>query len=222
MDKTAQATFLRYRLDSVAQTRAHLHLEEKRTLLFFPDGAGTLPAGESVLLELAFADTEQTRLLRGSALGSSPGEGSWLELEHQGLVSAETESGLLSRRQHRRFGADLPVDVLAGDLGFPARLQDVSLVGARVLGAGFALRPGARISLKLHEAGYPERVGPAIAVWSNRSGAGLYFDRQDAAARAGVGTLYAALQRAWQNPRSAVHRRGCCQAGLLLEPPLPG
>src|SRR5207245_887639 len=70
------ATLLRYRFDDVAQTRAHLIASERSTLLFFRDRE--LRAGTPVLVELAFRGTEQTRLLRGSALAVAAG-GTWLE-----------------------------------------------------------------------------------------------------------------------------------------------
>ena len=70
--------------------------------------------------------------------------------------------------------------------------------------------------------GYPEKVGPAVVVWCNRGGAGLYFDREDATTRSTVGTLYALLQHSWQAAREVSHARECCKAGLLIEPPLPG
>ncbi len=228
MDSDRNATLLRYRLGTVAQTRSHLHLpspgspepDARRSLFFFPAAQGLLAPGAPVLVELSFHGSEQTRLLRGAVHGEAAG-GAWLEFPRQGLVSSETESGLLSRRQHRRYGADLPVEVQLAGHSFRGRLHDVSLVGARLAGESFALKPSARVALLLRGPNLPDRVGPAIVVWSNRGGAGVYFDREDPACRASVGTLYAALQGAWQDAPEAVHPAGCCQGGLLLEPPLP-
>jgi hypothetical protein len=224
LERTAQATLLRFRLDSVAQTRAHLHRLDGRSLLFFSDPAAG-PVGEQVLVELSFHDSDQTRLLRGSVLAAVGSSGVWLAFPHQGLVSSEVDTGLLSRRQHRRFGADLSIEVLFRDFAFPGRLHDASLVGARLVGEGFALPPGSRVMMRLRPPpaarGYPELVGPGVAVWSNRSGAGLYFDREDANCRVAVGTLFAALQRSWQSSPEATHARGCCVGGFAIEPPLP-
>ena len=80
---------------------------------------------------------------------------------------------------------------------------------------------GAAAGLGEAPAGVPSIVGPATVVWANRQGAGLYFDREDAACRASVGSLYAALQQAWQRAPESTHQRGCCEAGPLLEPPPP-
>jgi hypothetical protein len=213
---------LRYRLDSVAQTQAHLRDGAGGALLFYPDGVGRLLADAQVLLELAFADTEQTRLLRGRVHATLPERGSWLALEQPGGVRAEVESGVLSRRHHRRFGADLPCELLAGDSAFAASLQDLSLVGARLRGEGFSCKPGARVQLRIAAESLPARIGPGTVIWSNKAGAGLHFDRDDAACRISVGTLYASLQGAWSGAPLAHHPRGCCQNGLLLDPPLPG
>ena len=211
------ATPLRCRFDTVAQTRAHLHAAHGGTLLFFR-GAGLPAPDAAVLVELAFRDSTQVRLLRGVNHQSMAGEGSWLRFA-EGLVMAEVETGLLARRQHRRYGADVPVEVLAGTAGpFAGRLQDLSLVGARLSGESLGFKPGTRVSLR-----FPGQadVGPATVVWANRQGAGLYFDREDPACRAWVGSLYVRLQQAWQAAPEAVHRRECCQAGMILDPPLP-
>jgi hypothetical protein len=130
----------------------------------------------------------------------------------------------LARRQHRRFGADLPVEVLSGAETHAGRLQDASLNGARLHAEGLAVKPGAQVTLRLQGGlpqPLPDKVGPAVVVWSNRQGAGLYFDREDAGCRASVGTLCAGLQRVWKDAPEAAHPRGCCQAGLLLDPPPP-
>ena len=215
------ATLLRYRFDTVAQTRAHLHAAADGTLLFFR-GGGKRPPGAQVLVELAFRDSEQVRLLRGVQARDVPGEGSWLKFA-QGQVLPEVETGLLARRQHRRYGADLPLQVLraAGDDAkgpLEGRLHDLSLVGARLAGESLGLRPGTKVALRVPGA---DNAGPATVVWANRQGAGLYFDRADPACRAWVGSLYAGLQQAWQVAPESVHPRACCQAGMILEPPLP-
>jgi len=204
------ATLLRYRFDTVAQTRAHLHAAADGTLLFFR-GGDQRPAGAQVLVELAFRDSEQVRLLRGVQARAVPGEGSWLRFA-QGLVLPEVETGLLARRQHRRYGADLPIEVLraagddpkgsratgidarpAGAAALEGRLHDLSLVGARLSGESLGLRPGTKVALRVPGA---DNTGPATVVWANRQGA-------------------------WQLAPEAVHPRACCQAGMILEPPLP-
>jgi len=224
MQARPAATLLRYRFDSVSQARAHLHIAEKRTLFFYRDGGIERRPGEPALIELAFRDSEQTRLLLGSTLETMLAEGTWLEFPHQGMVSSEVESGLLSRRQHRRLGADLPVELVVDGATFAARLHDLSLVGARLRGEGLALRPGGHVTLRplpAPLAAQPEDIGPAVVVWSNKNGAGLYFDREDAGCRAAVGTLHLALQRAWKSAFEAAHPAACCRGGALLEPPLP-
>ena len=91
------------------------------------------------------------------------------------------------------------------------------------VGERFPLKPSTRTTIRLDAApaGLPSAVGPAIVVWANRQGAGLYFDREDAACRASVGSLYAAIQQAWQRAPESVHQPGCCEAGPLLEPAVP-
>ena len=216
------ATLIRTRFDTVAQARAHLHAGPAGTLLYVRDG-GALAAGERVLVELRIRDGEQTRLLRGAQVASVHGEGSWVRFPQRGFVLGEVEPGLLARRPHRRLGADVACEVLVGSAAVAGRLLDVTLVGARLVGERFGLKPAARISIRLGEAlaGVPSIVGPATVVWANRQGAGLYFDREDAACRASVGSLYAALQQAWQRAPESTHQRGCCEAGPLLEPPPP-
>src|SRR5205814_8145997 len=73
---------LRYRFDTVAQARKHLHPMEGRQLLFFPDPFLDVRDGQSIQLELCFTGSEQTLTVRGLVHSVETGalRGAWLDL----------------------------------------------------------------------------------------------------------------------------------------------
>src|ERR671934_242763 len=64
----AKAALLRLRFASLDQLRAHLHIEDNATLLFFRDAALKLAAGATALIELVFDTSEETRVVRTTVL----------------------------------------------------------------------------------------------------------------------------------------------------------
>ncbi|TMA43831.1 MAG: hypothetical protein E6J82_05940, partial [Deltaproteobacteria bacterium] len=52
--RQAKAALLRLRFPSLVQLRAHLHVEDNATLLFFPDPALDLVPGSTALIEMVF------------------------------------------------------------------------------------------------------------------------------------------------------------------------
>ena len=73
---------MRYRFDSAAQARQHVHVLDRRQLLFFPDPFLDVRDGQPVLLELCFLHSEQTLVARGAVHSIETGalRGAWLEL----------------------------------------------------------------------------------------------------------------------------------------------
>jgi hypothetical protein len=216
-------TLLRHRFDSVEQLTAHLHVAEGRGLLFFRDPALDLAAGSSVLLELTFSTSEQTRVLRASMLVRTD-QGSWLVTPDIRFVREVHDRGLIARR-NRRLGADLPVRIRRRNgQEYLLALLDLSIGGAR-LGRGLpgSLRPGTDLELTLAfpGPGQTAALGQAKVAWVEDGEAGLLFDRASSTCRVSVGRLFQSLQKEWETARTIDHLRGCCAGGALQEPPMP-
>jgi hypothetical protein len=216
-------TLLRHRFDSVEQLTAHLHVAEGRGLLFFRDPALDLAAGSSVLLELTFSTSEQTRVLRASMLVRTD-QGSWLVTPDIRFVREVHDRGLIARR-NRRLGADLPVRIRRrnGQEHLLA-LLDLSIGGAR-LGQGLpsSIGPGTdlQVTLAFPGVGQTAALGQATVSWVEDGEAGLLFDRASSTCRVSVGRLFQSLQKEWETARTIDHLRGCCAGGALQEPPMP-
>src|SRR5205814_2122511 len=69
---------LRYRIDSPRRLREHVHLVDGAGYFFFPGAVA--PKGTLAALEIDFASTSQTAVLRGWVWARSTGGGLWLEL----------------------------------------------------------------------------------------------------------------------------------------------
>jgi hypothetical protein len=216
-------TLLRHRFDSAEQLKAHLHVAEGRGLLFFRDPALELAAGATVLLELTFATSEQTRVLRASMVVRTD-QGSWLVIPDMRFVREVHDRGLIARR-NRRLGADLPVRIRRRNgQEYLLALLDLSIGGAR-LGRGLpnSLEPGTdvEVTLACPGVGQTAALGQGKVSWVEDGEAGLLFDRASSACRVSVGRLFQSLQKEWENARTIDHLRGCCTGGALQEPPVP-
>ena len=60
--RNAKAVLLRLRFRALDQLRAHLHVEDNATLLFFRDPGLDLAAGTVALIEMVFDASEETRV----------------------------------------------------------------------------------------------------------------------------------------------------------------
>jgi hypothetical protein len=219
-----RSTLLRHRFESVEQLRAHLHDVDGRTLLFFRDPTLGLGAGASVLLELTFAMSEQTRVVRANLVSRSEGQGSWLAIANGRFARDVHDRGLIPRRC-RRLGADRPLRIRrANGSEHLVTLLDLSIAGARI-GGGLprTITQGSELDLRLasNESGLIPDLGRATVVWMDDGEAGLTFDRAVSACRVSVGRLFQALQREWEKARSVDHLSGCCAGSGLIEPPVP-
>jgi hypothetical protein len=183
-----------------------------------------IPAGGAVMLELAFANSEQTRMVRATQVARAEGQGSWLATANGHFAREVHDRGIVPRRG-RRLGADLPVRI-RGENGSDhlVTLLDLSIGGARI-GGGLpkSLVRGGTLDLSLLSppAGQPPELGPATMAWVEGGEAGLMFDRAQASCRVSVGRLFQGLQKEWETARTIDHHPGCCAGRGVLDPPLP-
>lgn len=215
---------LRQRFDSIDQLKAHLHLSDGRVLLLYRDPAFDLAGGSKVLLEISFATSEQSRVVRANVLARTDGQGSWLAIA-DGRALQEVRDGGLSERRGRRLGADLPLRIRRGGGDeYLVTLIDLSVGGARI-GGGLPrpLAPGSNLELSLVSPclGQPASVGAAAVKWVDGGEAGLLFDRSSADCRVAVNRLFQSLQQEWERVRHIHHPTGCCVRGAMLDPPRP-
>ena len=222
--RTARTALLRLRFASVDQLRAHLHVEDDATLLFFRDAALELAAGTNALIEMVFDNSEETRVVRTAVLARAEGMGLWLAVPDARFAREVKERGLLPRRG-RRLGVDRFLR-LRRESGAESmvNLVDVSLAGARIGGGVPAsLAPGDRVDLKLAstEVGETPEIGQARVVWAEGGEAGLEFDRTQPGCRAAVAKLFQATEYRWRSAREVRHPETCCRGGALLEPAVP-
>src|SRR5512132_3479563 len=96
---------MRYRFDSPAQARYHVHVVEGRQLLFFPDMFLDVRERQPVLIELQFTDSEQSLIVRGEVHSIETGamRGAWLELFSMRLFDGLQVATGKPRRQFRRL-----------------------------------------------------------------------------------------------------------------------
>lgn len=222
--EVVRTTLLRHRFASVEQLKAHLHLVEGRSLLFFRDPTLTLAAGTPVRLEMTLANSEQTRVVRASMVARAEGLGLWLAMPNARFARDVRDRGLLPRRG-RRLEADRPVRVRsASGSESLVTLLDLSLAGARI-GGGLPRSMATQSELEIRcaslELGQPPGLGHATVVWVEDGEAGLRFDRATPASRVAVGKLFQSLQKEWERARTIDHLPHCCVGGALLDPPLP-
>jgi hypothetical protein len=219
-----RSAMLRQRFEAVEQLKAHLHVVEGRSLLFFRDPTLNLTAGAAVLVELVFANSEQTRVVRANLVARSEALGLWLATGNARFAREVRDRGLAPRRG-RRLGADLPLRIRRPDGSeHLVTLLDLSIAGARI-GGGLphSLAPGSELDLRLscNELGQTPELGHAKVVWFEEGEAGLMFDRASSSCRVSVGRLFQTLQKQWETARTVDHLAGCCAERGLLEPALP-
>jgi hypothetical protein len=176
------------------------------------------------MLEVIFASSEQTRVVRASLVARTEGQGSWLAIPNSRFAREVQSRGLIPRRG-RRLGADRPVRMRFADgTECLVTLLDLSITGAHV-GGGLprSLARGHDLDLRLvaSEVGQPPELGRARVVWVEGGEAGLLFDRTNSTCRVSVGRLFQALQKQWEQARTIDHSAGCCAGGGLLDPPVP-
>jgi len=222
--RQAKAALLRLRFPSLVQLRAHLHVEDNATLLFFRDPALNLVPGNTALIEMVFDTSEETRVVRTTVLTRAEAAGLWLAMPNARFARQVKERGLLSRRG-RRLGADRFIRLrLEGGSEYMVNLVDVSLAGARIGGGVPAsMAAGERIDVRLASAepGEIPEVGRARAVWVEGGEAGLEFDRTQPACRSAMAKLFQGTEARWRSAREVRHPETCCRGGVLLEPPVP-
>lgn len=212
---------LRYRFDTAAQARLHLHVVEERQLLFFPDPFLDVRDGQPVLLELSFLNSEQTVVARGDVHSLECGalRGAWLELYGSRLIEGMQIASGTPRRTHRRLPADVFIRAeQPGRLGSLARLADVSPGGARVVAAGGRWSAGEKIRL-VELTGGPPLLGTVVR--AREGDLAVKFERDDATTRRGAMRLVDGASRRWAGARETRHPAACgCQRGGVLYEPL--
>jgi hypothetical protein len=206
----------------------HLHVVEGRTLLFYRDGRTAFAGGNRVLIELALTNSEQATTLRGSVLALLEGEAvgaAWIEFPDSRLARKLSQGGAAAivSRHHRRVGCDLMVELRYGSLPLLGRMVDVSLAGARIVGAS-GLARNADVELRIIGAQPPmppQIAGVQIARSEGGGDIGVRFSRRDPEARVAAGKLLLAVQQAWTKAPELIHSPLCCQAQGSLDPALP-
>lgn len=220
-DQTKPQLLLRYRFDSRAQAADHLHEQDYRLLVFYPNPTLKPALGTSAALDLTFDDTDQSRVLTGEVVSVSPG-GFYVRSARGGLAR-EIREGLV-QRSHRRLGANLTVEVQRGSAveRAPASLTDVSLGGAQLSGIeGLQNRERVRLRLLTALDRVPAQLGFSTVIWNGTGSTGLKFDRADPATRAAVAALNGKLLEDWSRAASLKHSSHCCKDGVPIDPPLP-
>lgn len=222
------ATLLKYRFGLFEQMQNHLHVVDRRTLFFYRDQRSTVVGGDRVVIEFSFGTSEQVTALRGWVLGRVEGEGgqagAWIEFPDARLarkIDGGAES--ISARRQRRLVCDMMVELKLGRMPFLARMVDVSLGGARIIGP-IELQTGAEVDLRIIGAKppIPDMLGRAQVVRTDKTGdVGVRFVRTNAVARIASSKLYAALEQSWAKTPEVAHSPLCCVSGNVLEPPLP-
>jgi len=231
------ATLLRARFAALGQLQNHLHVVEGRTAFFFRESSPRLVGADRVVVELALVSSEQVSTLRGSVLGrvdTADGSqtGAWLEFPDARLARRlEKGATALATRQHQRVVCDLLVEVRQGRHAFVARMSDVSMGGARILGAtaprigAMPLRAGGTVEMKLvaPQPPFPTELGRADVVRTDMGTGDLAvrWVRSDSVARVASLKLLEGARRAWATAQEMVHAPTCCVNGVANDPPVP-
>jgi hypothetical protein len=219
---------LRYRFGDLAQMQRHLHVIDGRTLFFYRDPKTAFAGGSRIVMEFSFGNSEQVSTLRGAVLARIDSEqgqaGAWLEFPDAKLVKKidQGEKAITGRHQ-RRLGCDFLVEIKLGRLPFLGRMVDVSMAGARIVGAS-GLHAGAQVEVRIMgaEPPLPTLLGRTELVRADPGGdMGMRFVRSDVTARVAASKLYAAVMEFWARAPEASHSPLCCRNGNLLDPPLP-
>lgn len=208
---------LRYTFDSWDQAQAHIHAADGRLLLFYPAPHCPLIDGERVLLEITFADCDQTVSLSGQVHSRGEARGYWLELFAARVFDLLRMALQLARRRYRRMATDRMLRVRRDGQCAMGRLTDVGLYGARIAHGGGAWSKGVEVLLEQLDGGRPLR---ARVVWSDQREAALEFNRNDAQTRAAAEKLFAEVLRSWE-AAPLVRHPAACTCSPVLEPLLP-
>ena len=222
--KKAKAILLRHRYDNLEQLRRHLHVVDGATLIFFRDPKLSVTTGATVLIEIAFESSDQTRALRASVLARAEGQGLWLAIPNTRFHKDMIERGIPARIG-RRLATDEMVRLKRlGGSEHLVRLLDLSMGGARI-GGGLpaSLTKGAAIALTMTppETGRAPEVTRGRIVWVEDGEAGVMFDRDMESSRVAAGRLFRSLEQPWAQAREIRHLATCCRTGEVLDPPVP-
>jgi len=230
------ASLLKLRFADHAELQNHLHVVDGRTLFFFRELTASLHGGERVLVEFSFANSEQISTLRGSVLGrvetaESGHTGAWLEFPDAKLAKRlERGAEGIATRQHQRLPCDLTVEVKQGRRPFLGRMMDVSMGGARILGAtavrgATPIRPGTSVGLRIigAEPPVPADLGLAevVRVDLQTGELAIRWMRSDPVVRVSSLKLIDAIRRSWTRAQQMVHAPPCCRLGRADDPPMP-
>jgi hypothetical protein len=222
---------MKYRFGELAQMQNHLHVVEGRILFFYRDAKSELEPRTRVVIEPGLGNSEQVTMLRGEVVARDEGGGetsqggAWLEFPDVRLAR-KIEQGVesIGSRKQKRLGCDLLVEVRQARMPYLGRMVDISMGGARIVGA-VGLRAGGEVEIRIMgaEPPIPAYLGRADVIRSeaNVGDAGVRFLRTDATARVSAGKLFQAVQQAWSKVPELTHSPLCCKGGHLLEPPLP-
>jgi hypothetical protein len=206
---------LRYRFASKAQAARHFHVRRAWGLVFVPQVLTQARIGSTVMLELLFDDSEQTRMIAGE-IGALTPLGMWIRSPD--LALGKDLEGLMPARRHRRLGANLFLELRRGEHRLLVTLRDLSLGGAALGNVqGVAVGESLRAKLMSPIAGVPADLGYVTVAWIKQGQAGVGFDRADPKARLVVGRLYAALDAAWAGATNLTHNPACCRE-VCLDP----
>jgi len=230
------AVLLKARFGDLSQLQNHLRVVDGRTVFFFREATSRLKGGERVVVEFSVSSSEQMSTLRGAVLGRvEAGEGTqtgaWIEFPDAKLAKRLEHGTTKLARQHQRVSCDLLVEVNPGRRPFLARMMDVSMGGARLLGAtasrvgAVPLRAGATVALKLvgAEPPFPSDLGRADVVRIDPSSGemAVRWLRSDAEVRLSSTKLIDAARRSWTQAQEMIHAPPCCRNGHVLDPPMP-
>jgi hypothetical protein len=217
---------LRYRFDSSEQVARHFHAAAGRVVLFYPTLL-RLEAGEPVILEVAFARSEQRCILQGSVLApeSAAPYASWLAFSAQGVVAGLRSAAAIPKRGHRRFPTDLVIELRpAAGPPFVSKLLDVSAGGGRLAGSSFTPSTGERVQLGFYSS--VDRMSVTVAAevaWARAGEVGIRFPHPSPAERLNIAGLVERFRKNLLSAHEAAHPGICkCMEGrAVVEPPLP-
>jgi hypothetical protein len=228
------ATLLKVRFGDLSQLQNHLHVVDGRTVFFFREATSRLRGGDRVVVEFSVSSSEQVSTLRGAVLGrvenSESGQiGAWIEFPDAKLARRLEQGAGNLARQHQRITCDLLVEVSHGRRPFLARMMDVSMGGARMIGAtavrvgAMPLRAAATVRIVGAEPPFPSDLGRAevVRVDLNSGELAVRWVRSDAAVRIASTKLIDAARRSWAQAQEMIHAPPCCRNGNVLDPPTP-
>jgi hypothetical protein len=215
---------LRYRFESCAQARRHVHVVEGRQLLFVFDPMAELRERQRLLVAFCFTESEEVATAPGEvcSLETSRLRGAWVELFPARFLE-ELDAALRNRprRRNRRVPANAMIRIeRPGKPAHVARLIDVSGGGARFAGAGGVWSAGEQVAIA------PMGGGSALkgkVAWSRSGEMAIEFERTDATTRIAATKLMEGAIKRWSEAREVYHPGPCLcdQGGPVLEPLLP-